>query len=129
MIRNVYMRLERQKERFFWWKDRLFVNSPANQSRNLNAMVEQNKYKLLNLLNNIINKNAADLRELRVQLQTLSPIAILNRGYSITRTIPDLNVVMDSRMVSIGQDLEVMVAKGSLTCRVKGKSENGPENI
>jgi exodeoxyribonuclease VII large subunit len=129
MIRNVYMRLERQKERFFWWKDRLFVNSPANQSRNLNAMVEQNKYKLLNLLNNIINKNAADLRELRAQLQTLSPIAILNRGYSITRTIPDLNVVMDSRMVSIGQDLEVMVAKGSLTCRVKGKSENGPENI
>jgi exodeoxyribonuclease VII large subunit len=69
------------------------------------------------------------LRELCIQLETLSPIAILKRGYSITRTIPDLDLVFDPKMVSIEQDLEVMVAKGTLTCRVKGKSENGPENI
>jgi exodeoxyribonuclease VII large subunit len=129
MIRNVKMRLDRKKERFFWLKDRLLINSPSNQSRNLNIMVEQNAYKLLKLINIIIDKKSADLRKLSVQLQTLSPISILKRGYSITRTIPDLNVVMDPKMVAIGQDLEVMVAKGTLTCRVKGKSENGPENI
>ena len=129
MIRNVQMRLDRKKERFFWLKDRLLINSPSNQSRNLNVMVEQNTYKLIKLFNIIIDKKSADLRKFSVQLQTLSPISILKRGYSITRTIPDLNVVMDPRMVAIGQDLEVMVAKGTLTCRVKGKSENGPENI
>jgi exodeoxyribonuclease VII large subunit len=129
MVRNVKMRLDRKKERFFWLKDRLLINSPSNQSRNLNIMVEQNAYKLLKLINIIIDKKSADLRKLSVQLQTLSPISILKRGYSITRTIPDLNVVMDPKMVAIGQDLEVMVAKGTLTCRVKGKSENGPENI
>jgi exodeoxyribonuclease VII large subunit len=69
------------------------------------------------------------LRELSVQLETLSPIAILKRGYSITRTFPDLDLVLDPKTVSIDQDLQVMVAKGTLTCRVKGKSENGPENI
>jgi exodeoxyribonuclease VII large subunit len=129
MIRNVQMHLDRKKERFLWLKDRLLINSPANQSRNLNIIVEQNIYKLIKSLNIIIDKKSADLRELSVQLQTLSPIAILKRGYSITRTIPDLNVVMDPGKVFIGQDLEVMVAKGTLTCRVKGKSENGPENI
>jgi len=30
-------------------------------------------------------------------------------------------VVRDPQKVSIGQDLEVTVAKGSLICRVKGK--------
>jgi exodeoxyribonuclease VII large subunit len=129
LIRHVQMRLERQKERCVWWKDRLLNNSPVHQSRSLNVIVEQNSYKLLKSIINIINKKAADLRETRVQLQTLSPIAILKRGYSITRTIPDLNPVLDPGTVSIGQDLEVMVAKGTLTCRVKGKSENGPENI
>ncbi|MEJ2729487.1 MAG: exodeoxyribonuclease VII large subunit [Deltaproteobacteria bacterium] len=129
MIRNVQMHLDRKKERFLWLKDRLLINSPANQSRNLNIIVEQNIYKLIKSLNIIIDKKSADLRELSVQLQTLSPIAILKRGYSITRTIPDLNVVMDPGKVFIGQDLEVMVAKGTLSCRVKGKSENGPENI
>jgi exodeoxyribonuclease VII large subunit len=129
LIRHVQMRLERQKERCVWWKDRLLNNSPVHQSRSLNVIVEQNSYKLLKSIINIINKKAADLRETRVQLQTLSPIAILKRGYSITRTIPDLNPVLDPGTVSIGQDLEVMVAKGTLICRVKGKSENGPENI
>jgi exodeoxyribonuclease VII large subunit len=129
LIRHIQIRLDRQKERCQWWKDRLRNNSPAHQSYNLNVMVEQNIYKLIKSFNKNIDKKAAGLRELSVQLETLSPMAILKRGYSITRTIPDLNLVMDPRMVSIEQDLEVMVAKGTLTCRVKGKSENGPENI
>jgi exodeoxyribonuclease VII large subunit len=54
-------------------------------------------------------------------LHALSPKATLSRGYSITRTIPDAVVVRDPQKVSIGQDLEVTVAKGSLICRVKGK--------
>jgi exodeoxyribonuclease VII large subunit len=129
LIRYVQILLERQKEQIQWWKDRLKHNSPTHQSHNLNVMLEQNKYKLIKSFTKNIDKKAAQLRELSVQLETLSPIAILKRGYSITRTIPDLNLVMDPKMVSIEQDLEVMVAKGSLTCRVKGKSENGPENI
>jgi exodeoxyribonuclease VII large subunit len=129
LIRHIQIRLERQKERWQWWKDRLLNNSPAHQSHNLHVMIEQNSYKLLKSFTKNIDKKSGRLRELSVQLETLSPIAILKRGYSITRTIPDLNLVFDPGTVSIGQDLEVMVAKGTLTCRVKGKSENGPENI
>jgi exodeoxyribonuclease VII large subunit len=51
----------------------------------------------------------------------LSPAAILDRGYSITSTHPEGVVVRDPHAVAIGQDLEVMVAKGSLFCRVKEK--------
>jgi exodeoxyribonuclease VII large subunit len=121
--------LDRQKERFQWWKDRLVTNSPSHQAHNLKVIVEQITYKLLKTFTKNIDNKSARLRELSVQLETLSPIAILKRGYSITRTIPDLNLVLDPKYVSIGQDLEVLVAKGTLTCRVKGKSENGPKNI
>ncbi len=72
---------------------------------------------------------SAQLKELLARLETLNPIAILERGYSITRTIPDLKVVMDPKTVSIDQNLQVLVAKGTLTCRVKDKSENGPKDI
>jgi exodeoxyribonuclease VII large subunit len=129
LIRYMQILLDRQKERFQWWTGRLVNNSPAYQLRNLNVIVEQNTYKLIKSYNKNIDVKSARLRELCIQLETLSPIAILKRGYSITRTIPDLDLVFDPRMVSIEQDLEVMVAKGTLTCRVKGKSENGPENI
>jgi exodeoxyribonuclease VII large subunit len=129
LIRYVQIFLDRQKERFRWWHGRLVNNSPAVQSHNLNVIVEQNLYKLLKSIDKNIDSKAARLRELSVQLETLSPIAILKRGYSITRTFPDLDLVLDPKMVSIDQDLQVMVAKGTLTCRVKGKSENDPENI
>ncbi|MGD9077879.1 MAG: exodeoxyribonuclease VII large subunit, partial [Desulfobacterales bacterium] len=129
LIRHAQILVDRRKERFQWWKDRMLNNSPAHQSRNMNVIIEQNRYKLIKSFEKIIEKKLARLRELRGQLETLSPIGILKRGYSITRTIPDLKVVIDPKIVSLEQDLEVMVAKGTLTCRVKGKSENGPENI
>jgi exonuclease VII large subunit len=49
----------------------------------------------------------------------------LERGYSITRTIPDATIVKNSESVYLGQNLEVLLDKGSLTCRVGGKSKNG----
>jgi exodeoxyribonuclease VII large subunit len=129
LIRHMQILFGRRTERFQWWKDRLLNNSPAYQSHNLKVIVEQNKYKLLKIFDKKIDKKSARLQQLKAQLETLSPIGILKRGYSITRTIPDLKLVMDPKAVSLEQDLEVMVAKGTLTCRVKGKSENGPENI
>ena len=71
----------------------------------------------------------ARLRELNARLDALSPIAILERGYSITRTVPDAKIVLDPETIAIHQDLEVIVSRGTLICRVKEKSKNGPKNI
>jgi exodeoxyribonuclease VII large subunit len=65
------------------------------------------------------------IRELTAKLEALSPVAILSRGYSITRTIPDARVIKNTRAVALNQDVEVMVANGRLICRVKGKSTDG----
>ncbi|MEE9536937.1 MAG: exodeoxyribonuclease VII large subunit [Desulfobacterales bacterium] len=129
LSRNFVMLLDRKKEQHKWWLDRLVALSPEPQIHNINLIIEQYLYKILKTFNKEFENKSARLRELSARLETLSPIAILERGYSITRTIPDSKVVRNPRMVSINQDLEVMVAKGTLTCRIKGKSENGPKNI
>ena len=129
LIRYMQMLLDRQEERFQWWQDRLVNNSPARQFQNLKILVEQNKFNLFKYINKFLDSKSASLREITVQLETLSPVAILNRGYSITRALPDLNVVVDPKTVSIGQEIQVILAKGTLNCRIKGKSENGPKNI
>ena len=127
--RNFLMLMDRKNEQHQWWLDRLIALNPVAQIHNINLKIEQYIYKLLKTYSNEFESKAARVRELSARLETLNPIAILERGYSITRTIPDSKVVLNSRMVCINQDLEVMVAKGTLTCRVKGKSENGPKNI
>jgi exodeoxyribonuclease VII large subunit len=127
--RQTFILLERKLESLKWWQDRLVAHSPHSQIYNFNVIIKQNFNNLLKTLNKNVENKYARLGELRARLETLSPIAILERGYSITRTIPDLKVVRNPKTVSIDQDLEVVVAKGSLTCRVKEKTENGPKNI
>ena len=60
-------------------------------------------------------------RESRAKLNALNPTAILSRGFSITRTIPEAVIIRDSATVRIGQKVEVLLANGSLTCRIKEK--------
>jgi exodeoxyribonuclease VII large subunit len=129
LSRQTLILFERKIEHLKWWQDRLVAHSPHSQIYNFNVIIKEKLYNLHKSFNKNIENKSARLGELRARLETLSPIAILERGYSITRTIPDLKVVRNTKSVSINQDLEVMVAKGSLTCRVKEKSENGPKNI
>jgi exodeoxyribonuclease VII large subunit len=121
--------LSLNRERLEWWMARLDANSPANRIHLSNNQLEQTVNNLLKTFKIYMQQKQAKLREQRVRLNALSPVAILNRGYSITRTIPGANVVTDPESVSINQDLEVMVAKGSLFCRVKGKSANGEKDF
>ena len=70
-----------------------------------------------------MNKRA-EARELAARLYALSPAAILDRGYSITRTLPDSRVIRNSRGATVGQMVDVMLAKGSIICKIKRIKNN-----
>ncbi len=52
-------------------------------------------------------------------LRDLSPTAILNRGYSITFTLPEERIVRDASRVGEGDPIRVLLGKGRLECRVE----------
>jgi exonuclease VII large subunit len=56
------------------------------------------------------------------KLNSLSVFSALSRGYSIVRTVPGAAIVKDSDAVAIGQDIEILLEKGTLRCKVEGKS-------
>ncbi len=123
--RVLFHRILRERKHHGFWDDRLHANSPLDLVENNNIKLQHNYNKLLKIYE-IYNKlKKIKIHELSAKLQALSPIAILMRGYSITRTIPAKTVVKDPETVSLNQDLEIMVARGRLFCRVKGKSTNG----
>jgi exodeoxyribonuclease VII large subunit len=57
------------------------------------------------------------------RLDSLSPLAVLARGYSLTRT-PDGTVVRSARQVRVGDDVSVLLHEGSLDCRVTATKEH-----
>jgi exodeoxyribonuclease VII large subunit len=52
------------------------------------------------------------------QLQALSPLGVLERGYSLART-PAGHVVTSAADVAPGDEVELLLARGELKCRVQ----------
>ena len=52
------------------------------------------------------------------KLNALSPMKVLERGYSITRK-PDGTVIRDQAQTEIGEILEILLHKGRIAARVE----------
>ena len=75
--------------------------------------------------NYLVNK-FTNLHTKQSKLTALSPMAILERGYSITRSLPDAQVVRNVGNVASGDRLQILLGTGSLEAnvvkRIKGKT-------
>ncbi len=59
------------------------------------------------------------LRAAGAALDSLSPLAVLARGYSIVQTVPDGTVVKRARDVTAGDQVSAKLAEGRLLCDVR----------
>lgn len=55
---------------------------------------------------------------LAAHLQSLSPLNVLARGYSLTRTLPDQHVVHSVAQVHPGDEVEILVHDGAFKARI-----------
>ena len=123
------MHLRRENERWSGLSRRLQASSPIHRAQEAQLELQRINYKLLTSFKILLEKNQSSLREAWAKLEALNPMAVLRRGYSVTRRLPDGRVVTDPDQVALGQDLEVLVAEGSLFCNVKGTSRYGKEKL
>jgi exodeoxyribonuclease VII large subunit len=56
-------------------------------------------------------------------LDSLSPLNVLARGYSITRRIPTDEIVREARTLRSGERLRITFHRGEATCRVESRSQ------
>lgn len=121
--------VHREKERLHWRTDRLYKNSPQALIQLRRNQVMQLENKLHAAADTHVSRQALALRALNGRLHALSPAAVLERGYSITRRISDQSIIRDAAAVELGELLEVLLAKGTITCRVEGKQENAQKDV
>lgn len=116
---NVKRELQTKQERMSWHNQKLAIYNPSNHCNKLKDKLDITTHNLFNYCINIIDHKKIALREITSALDLLNPTAILSRGYSITRTIPEKSVVRDADTIAKGQDLEILLGKGSLTVKTK----------
>lgn len=114
-------KLRQYIERLSWKKEKLWSNNPAKSVEKLNIKADQLKHNLQLFFRIYLDNKRFRLGELTSGLAAMNPLAILDRGYSITRVLPGKSIVRDANAVAPGQQMEITLAKGALTCRVEGK--------
>lgn len=117
-------RLEKLSTNHKHLTEKLCFYSPRKSIHHLRALLEQRLRELAMYLLNIIGKNRFELQKLLSKLESLSPLDVLARGYSITYRLPDHRVLRTATEVESGQQVRVQLARGTLECTVEKVKED-----
>ncbi|GAC1332899.1 MAG: exodeoxyribonuclease VII large subunit [Candidatus Dormibacteria bacterium] len=109
-----------KRERLVYARDRLDRQSPVLQVPLMQQRLDDRRDRLDQVLRRGLDRAAADLRSSRAELEALSPLRVLGRGYSLART-EDGRVVTSAAALSDGDTLVTMFADGRARSRVLGK--------
>jgi exodeoxyribonuclease VII large subunit len=110
--------LARKKERVAYSNHMLIQVNPAKTVATLKERVNANQAALVNRIRQVIRERQTTISSKICMLDALNPLAILQRGYSITRTLPDRSIVRSAQMTSVDQRLEVLLGRGNLKVTV-----------
>ncbi len=113
--------LHRKKEQVAFRHDMLMQVSPDKSLIVIKAQFSGFQQALMKGIRRSIQNQRTGVANLASMLEALNPMAILERGYSITRKLPQRSIVRSTRQVRIDQSLEVLLAKGRLTVTVNDK--------
>lgn len=122
---------QRHHERLDWRYNSILAHNPLLQMRRVKEKRIQMQNRLVMAIKATCGNRRARYDRWAAKLAALSPMAILERGYSIARTMSasGYRIIREADTVEKDQKLEILLAKGSLTCRVEGINKNGKKNI
>ncbi len=118
LIRACRQDIRQRRERLLWRLEKLQTFSPAARLPQFKSKHEQLNDKLLSSILIYVKDRKTNLRENQTKMTALSPMGILERGYSITRSLPDAQLVRNAESVAIGDHLQILLGTGSLEARV-----------
>jgi exodeoxyribonuclease VII large subunit len=82
------------------------------------ATVPQFSQRLDGQMGVVLTQHRHRVHALLAQLHTLSPLAVLGRGYSVLQTVPAGKILHRANDVAVGEELEAQLASGRLSCKV-----------
>ena len=113
--------LKQRRERLAFQQNMLMHVSPAKKVASMQAQVISLQEASIRQINHLHREWQTTISKNVSMLDALNPLAILQRGYSITRELPDRSVVRSVNQVAIDQHLEILLGHGRLTATVSGK--------
>lgn len=107
------------RENFAGWVKRLA--DPSRKLREHQQRLDELSIDLLRRLRDRLRGCKEHLAHQSGRLSALSPLAVLDRGYSITHKLPDDRIVKNAAALGTGDLVRITFALGKALCRVEEK--------
>jgi exodeoxyribonuclease VII large subunit len=119
--RSIYWSIKGKKEKNLHLSERLILQDPLQRIENIRLLIFEMGRHLGQHIKHSIEIQRQKMRWVLGKLDSLSPLSILQRGYSITRKLPTLQILRDVGQVKEGDRVEVRLYRGALFCGIERK--------
>ncbi len=112
-------RLEMRQREVTHLQARLDRVHPGGMTAKYRLVLAQRRDRFAAGIGDLIRRQRAVIDRQGVSLQALNPLGVLQRGYSITRRLPDGLIVKRAADLAAGDRIAVQVAAGNINARVE----------
>ncbi len=121
MQQNVDNTIEYHRTRLESIEKNILFRKPTERINQHRQTVDELKRAIFAASTHLVTLHRKSLQALTGKLDALSPLAILDRGYSICSRLPDGKIVRSIEDVSVGDALTILFTDGEATSEVKEK--------
>ena len=98
---------------------RLLNQNPAQHLHKLTSSCDYLQQRMCSSINHTLNRKNQLFKQLGAQLNTLSPLATMERGYAIVEKSDTHEVIRSVKDVHIGEHISTKLTDGQLECTVE----------
>jgi exodeoxyribonuclease VII large subunit len=125
---SVLQGLRQRSERLRMKYQGLIYLHPGRRAAELSQRLTQLRRRLALAGRASLRSHRQGVEVLAGRLQTLSPLAVLERGYSIARLLPARQIIREASLLKADDRVTVRVHRGEFTARVeKAEGEEDPQ--
>jgi exodeoxyribonuclease VII large subunit len=94
---------------------------PTRRLREQQVRLDELSVDLWRRFQDLVQRTEERVTQVSKRLGGVSPLAVLERGYSLVQTIPNGKVVKNSAALQVGDRVKVRFAQGGAVCRIEEK--------
>ncbi|MFH1189088.1 MAG: exodeoxyribonuclease VII large subunit, partial [Candidatus Omnitrophota bacterium] len=95
------------------------LRQPLKMVEQYEQMIDDLRKDMAIRVNHLVKLRGGNFNLLAQKLEALSPLAILNRGYSISSRLPAREIIKDAGDINVGDRIETRLGKGAFISKIE----------
>ena len=119
LVSSLRQRAQRARIRLDSLAGRRCFTRPQDRIHDLSHKLDDLEGRLKRGIRQAVESSRQQVNTLAASLNALSPLAVLERGYSLSKRLSDGELIRDASTVSIGDQISTLFASGSIISEVR----------